>query len=267
MTMMLTSDALENAKTYDGWAVDYYEPLALRHYDAAFARLVKLLDPPPGSTVLDAGCGTGVHSIRVAKLGHKVHAIDISSVAVERARRFAQEAGVGDKIEFEQADVTNLRFADATFDTLFSWGVVIHVPDIEKSLSELVRVTKPGGRIALQVTNLAALDNKIESAARFLLRKPEIGQERIKFGVGGWYEMPGGGKLYNVRMDIPVLTRHMQGLGCTRVYRGPSELTEIQRRFKMPVMRNLLRRATNAYFNLSMPAMLACTNLLVFRKA
>lgn len=264
MTTM-TADALQNPKTFDSWAQDYYEPIALRYYDKSIARMVRLLDPSPGSVVLDAGCGTGVHSIRVARLGHRVQSIDISHAAIERARQFAKDAGVGKMIDFEQADLTQLRFADATFETLFSWGVVIHIPELDKALSELVRVTKPGGRIALQVTNKGALDHKIEDIARFLLRKPEVGQEKLKFGVGGWCDMHGG-QLYNWKMNIGVLTDAMQQLGCTRIYRGAAEFTELQRRVGISPVRNLMRRFNNLYFNLSGPAALACTNLLVFRK-
>jgi ubiquinone/menaquinone biosynthesis C-methylase UbiE len=264
MTTM-TADALDNSKTFDSWAVDYYEPIALRYYDKSIARMVKLLNPSPGGTVLDAGCGTGVHSIRVAKLGHKVQSVDISAVAIERAGKFAQQAGVGDRIAFEQADLTKLRFADSTFETLFSWGVVIHIPEIEKALAELVRVTRPGGRIALQITNQGAVDHKIEAVARFLARKPEEGQDKLKFGVGGWCDMHGG-RLYNWKMNIPVLTRHMESIGCKRIYRGAAECTELQRRVGMNPVRNLMRRFNNLYFNLHGPAGLACTNLLVFQK-
>jgi ubiquinone/menaquinone biosynthesis C-methylase UbiE len=265
MTLMTAADALDNAKTFDSWAVDYYEPIALRYYDRSIARMVKLLAPPAGGTVLDAGCGTGVHSIRAARLGHRVQAVDISAVAIERAKRFAEQAGVSGQIAFEQADLTKLRFADGAFETVFSWGVVIHIPEIEKALWELVRVTRPGGRIALQITNRRALDHRIEAAARFLLRKPEIGQEKREFGVGGWCDMHGG-QLYNWKMDISVLTRHMQSLGCQRIYRGAAEFTELQRRIGFAPLRNLVRRSNNLYFNLRLPAALACTNLLVFQR-
>ena len=80
------ASVLENLKTFETWQKDYYEPTAIRHYDRAIARMLSVLKPSPGSTVLDAGCGTGVHSIRVAKAGFNVKAIDISD-AVLTARR------------------------------------------------------------------------------------------------------------------------------------------------------------------------------------
>ena len=60
-----TAGVLENLKTFETWQKDYYEPTAIRHYDRAIARMLSVLKPSSGSTVLDAGCGTGVHSIRV----------------------------------------------------------------------------------------------------------------------------------------------------------------------------------------------------------
>src|SRR5262245_42125638 len=124
----MTVSSLDNIETFQSWAQDYYEPAALKYYDRAIAKMVGILEPARGSVVLDAGCGTGVHSIRVARLGFKVHAIDISGVVLHNAEQNAQKAGVADRIKFEQGDLTKLRFADASFDNIFSWGVIIHIP-------------------------------------------------------------------------------------------------------------------------------------------
>src|SRR5947207_3388085 len=185
------ASVLENLKTFETWQKDYYEPTAIRHYDRAIARMLSVLRPSPGSTVLDAGCGTGVHSIRVAKAGFNVKAIDISKAVVEDARRRAAQAGVGQITDFDVADVTQLPFADGQFETIFSWGVLIHVPDIEKGLRELVRVLKPGGRLALQMTNMTAWDHKLEAVGRFVLRKGKLG-ERKPYGYGGYCQTHGG---------------------------------------------------------------------------
>src|SRR5439155_13372310 len=158
---------------------------ALRYYDRAIAKMLRLLDPPSGSLVIDAGCGTGVHSIRAAKLGFKVKALDISSVVLQTARRNAQQAGV--QIEFEQADLTHLPFDDSSIQTLFSWGVIIHIPQIEQALHEIVRVLAPGGRVALQITNSRAWDYWLECMARFLLHKPLKDQQKLAMGTGGWF--------------------------------------------------------------------------------
>jgi SAM-dependent methyltransferase len=260
----MNAQALENIKTFEGWASDYYEPQAIRHYDQAIARMLRVLDPPPGSEVLDAGCGTGVHSVRVARAGFRVHAIDISHVALDDARQRAEREGLADRIRFDRADLTQLPFDDGHFQTIFSWGVVIHIPQIEVALKELVRVLRPGGRLALQVTNGSAVDCSIENLARRALRKPRPGAQRTDFGVGAWDDGPVG-KLWTVFADVPTVTRHMKSLGCRRVARMSSEFTEMQRRVN-GLPRLMLRHLNTAWFALRLPAWPACTNILVFEK-
>ncbi|MFM9995276.1 MAG: methyltransferase domain-containing protein [Phycisphaerales bacterium] len=260
----MTANALDNIQTFDAWAQDYYEPQALGHYDRVLGRMLALLEPPPVGLVLDAGCGTGVHSIRAARAGYRVEAVDVSGVALERAAGFARQAGVGDRIRFQRSDVTTLPFADASFDAVFSWGVVTHIPDLEPALRELLRVLKPGGRLALEVTNRHALDHKIEGLGRFLLRKPKTGHERQRFGLGGWDPMSGG-RLWNWRLDVPEVVRTVESLGAARVHRSATDFTELQRRVKGP-LRRLLRAVNTLYARVGLPARPACTNLLVFRK-
>jgi ubiquinone/menaquinone biosynthesis C-methylase UbiE len=261
----MTVSSLDKIETFQSWAQDYYEPAALRYYDRAIARMVRLLDPKAGSVVLDAGCGTGVHSIRVANLGFKVHAIDISDVVLQEAKRNAQQAGVADKIEFQQADLTKLQFADSSFESIFSWGVIIHIPPIDQALSELVRILVPGGRLALQITNSRAWDYGIESVARKVLRKPASGEEKLPFGTGGWCDMHGG-RLYNWRTDIRAITKLMRDLGCRRTHRSAAEFTEMQRRAHGALARNFFRSINRAWFAMHLPAGPAITNLLVFEK-
>jgi ubiquinone/menaquinone biosynthesis C-methylase UbiE len=261
----MTVSSLDKIETFQSWAQDYYEPAALRYYDRAIAKMLRLLDPRPGSLVIDAGCGTGVHSIRAAKLGFKVRALDISGVVLQTARRNAQEAGVGDRIEFEQADLTHLPFADSSIQNIFSWGVIIHIPQIEQALREMVRVLAPGGRVALQITNSRAWDYRGESIARFLLRRPLEGQEKLPMGIGGWCNMHGG-QLYNWRIEIKALTKLMRDLGCRRTHRSAAEFTELQRRSSNAAGRTMFRLMNRAWLALHLPPGPAITNLLVFAK-
>lgn len=259
-----TADVLENLKTFETWRKDYYEPMAVRHYDKAVARMLSVLMPPVGSEVLDAGCGTGVHSIRTAKAGFRVKAIDISRTVLDDAKRRATSEGVVDKIDFEVADLTKLQFADNSFQSIFSWGVLIHVPDIDKALVELARVLKPGGRLALQMTNMTAWDHKLESLVRKVRRKGDLG-ERMRFGQGGYCETHGG-PMFWFRTDFNALSDRLAQLGCKRIYRCASEFTELQRRVGGP-FRWGLRKMNDLWFNLNLPAPPACTNIYVYEKS
>jgi len=166
---------------------------------------------------------------------------------------------------FAREDLTRLSFPDGSFRHIFSWGVIIHIRDIESALDELVRVCAPGGRLALYVTNASAWDYKLEAVARFLLRKPLKGLERLPMGQGVWYDWQGD-KLWVWRIDAQALAGYLEARGMTRIARVGGEFTELQRRMKGP-LRRLALRWNNLAFRLGLPPGPASTNLHVFEKA
>ena len=82
--------------------------------------------------------------------------------------------------------------------------MVIHIREAEKALSELGRIVKPGGKLALYLTNKTALDLKLEAFARFFLRKP-IEREELALGIGNWYVL-NEEKLWVWQFDAKALT-------------------------------------------------------------
>jgi SAM-dependent methyltransferase len=250
----------EAQATVDSWDRDYYHPTAERLYDRAIPKMLQLMGAK--GTVLDAGCGPGVHSIRAAKAGLKVHALDISQTMLSQAAQRAASAGTDDQITFQQGDLTNLSLPDDSFDHVFCWGVLMHVHQIEKALFELARIVRAGGSLALYVTNNAALDNKIENLARTALGK-RTQKELHPLGPGTWYEMHGE-RLWVRQFNVPNLIRHMDALGFTCTARRAGELSEIQRR--LPVGRAPLLTLNNLWFAAGLPASPAIGNILVFRK-
>jgi len=99
--------------------------------------------------ILDVGCGEGILAILIAKKGKQVTACDISKPNIERAKKIAKKEGVLDKINFIEADAENLSFQDNEFDLVISSHVLEHLPNFEKGLSEIRRVTKSNAIIAL----------------------------------------------------------------------------------------------------------------------
>lgn len=103
-----------------------------------------------GQVVLDAGCGTGADVVEIARrVGPhgRVVGVDVSETMVAEARRRTE--GTGLPVEFEVGDAQALRFADGTFDACRTERMLMHVPDEQRALAELVRVAKPGGRVAV----------------------------------------------------------------------------------------------------------------------
>lgn len=258
------TEVFEAQSTVDQWDEDYYHPIALKLYDWAIADMLQKMEVEAGSTVLDAGCGPGVHSIRVAKAGHYVCAIDISSTMLNRARQQAESENLADKIEFYQKDLTKLDFPDNSFRYVFSWGVIIHIPDAEKALDELARIVKPGGKLALYITNKTAIDHKIEAAARFALRKPLKDLSHLQLGDGIWYDMSDE-KLWVWRFDTQAIAQHLMSRGLNLKYCCVGELSEIQRRLG-GIPRNILLHLNNLAYRLKLPAHMAAAQLLIFEK-
>lgn len=262
---MEVKNVFEKEDTVLGWDLDYYHKVSDQYYNAAVSDLLHSLGATPGATVLDAGCGPGVHSIRAAKAGCRVVAVDFSERMLAHASERARAAGVADQIEFHREDLTQLSFADASFRHVFSWGVVIHIPDARAALENLARITAPGGRLGLQITNLTAADPWLERLARRLVGRPAPKVERTLLGVGTWYDHHGE-RLWLLRFDAAALEAFMAGLGLRLVDRRAAEYTEIQWRLKGP-LRTLLLRFNRLAYRRRFPVRFSCTQIMVFEKS
>ncbi|HML11565.1 MAG TPA: methyltransferase domain-containing protein [Stellaceae bacterium] len=120
-------------------------------YRAMFRSLVDAMAPQPGETILDIGCGAGSLDRQLARLvPNKIVAIDPNTFLQSEAAALAASEGLTDRIEFRAGDAEALPFPDATFGCVFS-VTVFEECDAEKALAEAIRVTKPGGRIAIAV--------------------------------------------------------------------------------------------------------------------
>lgn len=109
-----------------------------------------------GQRVLDIAAGAGEQSITTAKkVGPSgyVLATDISSNILEYAKQMAQQAGVNN-IETKVMDGENLTLKDETFDAVISRVGLIYFPDQQRALKEMLRVLKPGGKVAAIVYSI-----------------------------------------------------------------------------------------------------------------
>lgn len=256
-------NVFEQKATIQSWDDDYYHPIAVRLYDRAIPDMLELLGVKRGDTILDAGCGPGVHSIRVASIGFKVISIDISRSMLAEAERRVAAAGLSERVTFRQEDLTRLSIESGSIPYAFSWGVIIHIPDASKALDELARIMAPRGRLALYITNQDSLDDRLEAAARFVLRKP-LRKEHFELGQGNWYEMHGE-RLWVWQFNIPELIRQMQRRGLRLLHRRTGELSEIQRRVPS-FLRPPLLYLNNIYYRAALSPTVASANLLVFEK-
>lgn len=113
-----------------------------------FADVARTADAPAGTSVLDIPCGGGF-ALRGLRPGQPVRyvAADISPYMLKRAREMALRTHAHDAIEFVEADVTALQFADNSFDLCVTYNGLHCLPDPRAALAELARVLKPGGTL------------------------------------------------------------------------------------------------------------------------
>jgi SAM-dependent methyltransferase len=136
-------------------------------------RMIELLRLRSGARVLDAGCGLGDDVRDLAEIvgpDGQVTGLDFSAATLDEARR--RTRGVDLPVTWVQGDVQELPFDDNAFDAARSERTFMHLADPEKGLRELVRVTRPGGRIVLsdpdwgsvsQVTGIPQLQAKLRA--------------------------------------------------------------------------------------------------------
>ena len=102
-----------------------------------------------GRKVLEIGVGMGSDFVRWARAGADAHGVDLTDHAIELTeRRLAHE---GLSADLRRADAESLPFEDATFDKVYSWGVLHHTPDTERAIGEAIRVLRPGGELCIML--------------------------------------------------------------------------------------------------------------------
>lgn len=96
-----------------------------------------------GKRVLEIGVGLGADHQRFAAVGAQLSGIDLTARAVDHARRRLNLFGLTSNLSV--GDAEKLVFADATFDVVYSWGVIHHSPDTPAIVAQIHRVLRPGG--------------------------------------------------------------------------------------------------------------------------
>jgi tocopherol O-methyltransferase len=114
------------------------------------ARLAEQAAVPPGSRVLDIGCGFGGSALWLARnRGCQVTGVTISPVQAKRAAELARADGLDRRAEFLVMDANHLDFPAATFDVVWVVECSEHLDDKAAFLRACARVLRPGGRLAL----------------------------------------------------------------------------------------------------------------------
>jgi SAM-dependent methyltransferase len=141
----MTSTDIDARAHFDAISAAYDEslpPHVMEHY--LEKRVAFVARHCPGGSALDVGCGTGLLAARLADAGYQVTGVDPSNGMLDRMRARAP------RVRAVAASGTSLPFADGSFDVVLSVAVMHHIAapqDVHRTLGEMVRVARPGGRI------------------------------------------------------------------------------------------------------------------------
>jgi ubiquinone/menaquinone biosynthesis C-methylase UbiE len=251
------------------WQSDYLNLDMDRFYDLAFSNILDVLQARRGARILDAGCGYCYHTIRLARGGARITAVDFSNVALAAAERNIADAGLRDRVELQRADLTALSFADNTFDFVVSWGVIMHIPDIENALLELARVLKPGGVLVLCENNMHSLDVAVRERLIRLMKRaigrnvPEI--QRTPRGIEAWHQSDSGGLMVR-KTDMGFLSAYLRRIGLVEEQRRAGQFTEAYTNVKARWLKRLIYRFNLLYYQHIRSPTLAIGNIVFYRK-
>jgi SAM-dependent methyltransferase len=193
-------DAL-TARVRDGWQRDGHEPF-LRALEPAAGVLTELAGTGPGTRVLDVGAGDGNLALAAARRGATVEACDLAPAMVERGR----ERSEGYEIGWRVADAQELPYPDGEFDAVLSTFGASEAPRAERAASELVRVARPGGIVAMTAWVPRGLPGRVDELVEPHAPLPDGVQPPADWGV----QAVARARLESLLDELQLLTRTVQ---------------------------------------------------------
>ena len=268
-TKAVSDTVLQRDEIHEEWEEQYLTPEMDRFYDRAFEEIARRLHAPPGSPLLDAGCGYCFHAVRLARHGFKVTAVDFSESALGQARQYLDQVGMTGQIELGQANLLELPFEDEQWEYVHCWGVLMHIPHLEQALRELARVTARGGRLVIMENNMRSLHVQLwEPTLRLIktvLGRQKPSRKRTVRGIESWYDKPGGEML--VRMtDMKFLESFMAQQGMTLEDRFAGQLTELYTSVPGKPVKRAIQVGNEMWLDKVGAAGPAMGNICIFRK-
>jgi 2-polyprenyl-3-methyl-5-hydroxy-6-metoxy-1,4-benzoquinol methylase len=249
---------------HDAWEKTYRTAGNEEFFERAYDGFVGRLHQKPESTALDIGCGICANSIRLARRGYIVSAGDYSEPILAQARANVERHGLSRRIRISREDILSLSFPNDYFDLVLCWGVLMHVPDAERGLNELVRVTKPGGFLVLEEITQNAPEARLMRSTWSMLNK-HISIRKTPRGFEHTSRFQGE-TLFWRHTDIGWLVHRLEEMSCQLIRRDSGMFSEMYiyapgKLFKSAI--NAWNRVALGYFNIPQ---LAYHNIFIFRK-
>lgn len=248
------------------WDRSYYTAENEKFFEQAFAYITRVLNAPKNATFLDAGCGSCVHSIRLANRGFLVQAVDFSESVIKKAQRNVKAKGLEGRIKIQREDLCALSFENDSFNYVLCWGVLMHIPDLVGAMSELTRVLKPGGMLVVSESNMYSLQAVIRRRLKRYLGKEKEELNKTPAGLEYWWTISNTGTLLTRHTNIRWLIKIFRNKGLTVKKRLACQFTDAYTKVSWRELRNLIHVFNELWFRYLRIPCFALGNIVILEK-
>lgn len=252
---------------HDNWESLYRDnPLLDSLNDQIMDRIIGCIQPDPGARFLDAGCGIGDHTARIARRGYECVGIDISPTILQKAKERIRAFGLSSRASFVCQALEDMTPNGDLFDVVHCRGVLMHIPDWRKALGSLCSALKPGGHIVILENNVKALYWRAYLfARRFFKNTASSHLVEIESGIEFWSDencTPFVARCANIQ----VLNDTLHEFQVEPVYRFSTSFIGIEL-FPAGWPRNALIRLNHLVFLLRIPPAICKGNAIIGKKS
>jgi len=269
MTFMFKSnevkETLQNADLHDEWISSYRTAENERFFESAFDYILRALGAPKDATFLDAGCGSCAHSMRLARRGYAVQAVDFSDHILSAAGENLARNGLSARVALRREDILAMSFPSGTFDYVLCWGVLMHIPDVETAVSELARVLKPGGRLVISESNVHSLQAVAFRTLKRLLRREKATLVKTSAGLEYWHSRSSG-RLLTRQTDFGWMKHSFKNQGLTVTHHVSGQFTELYTILSSPLARRCIHGVNQLWFKYIRLPYFSFGNILILQK-
>lgn len=255
---------LSTSAAHERWIASYEAGFNSAFYECATDEILSRIKVPEGSVFMDAGCGNAAKSVRLARRGFRVKAIDFSPSALALAKQNVKDLGLEDRIEVSRENICQLSYPDATVPNIWCWGVLMHVPDIDEALDELCRVLAPGGWLILEEINMHSVQDQVRRLLKGIIGD-SASATPVECGIERW-KSNAEGRLLIRHTRVSWLIGSLERRGLSLQHRLSGEFTEAYVHASSRLAKRLICAFNSAWFKYRGSPRLAFCNVLIFRK-
>ncbi|BDD87612.1 class I SAM-dependent methyltransferase [Desulfofustis limnaeus] len=258
-------NTLQLSRIHEEWTTNYRTRDNDLFYRCAFKRIFRIFKAPKGYTIVDAGCGSCYKSKIIVDFGYRVLGIDISASALSMARDSINGTEYENHIDLQQHNLTDIKLSDKSIDYLISWGVLMHIPQIDKAIAEMCRIVKNGGYIAVSESNMYSLQAITIRMLKRLLKKEKAEIKNTSAGLEFW-EKTDEGDLMTRQTNAKWLVLEFEKHGMKLVNRNAGQFTELYWLVNTKFIKKIIHIFNNIWFEFIKIPSPAFGNIFIFKK-